>query len=86
MSERIVDERASATPVPGQVGGQAVMLIPSAGLSAHLGVVRQAAGPVRVRQPACDMLGVDVGVRGELEPLFGKLVRHAAAWRGLPQA
>ncbi|MCC3776474.1 hypothetical protein [Streptomyces sp. UNOB3_S3] len=28
MSEQIADERASAMPMPGQVGGQAVMLIP----------------------------------------------------------
>ncbi|EDX20652.1 MULTISPECIES: hypothetical protein [Streptomyces] len=60
VSERMADERASATLVPGQVRGKTVMLIPhcepgveethaSAGLPAHLGVVLQAAGPVKVR-------------------------------------
>jgi hypothetical protein len=28
MSEQLADERASAAPAPGQVGGRAVMLIP----------------------------------------------------------
>lgn len=28
MSEQLADERASVAPVPGQVGGRAVMLIP----------------------------------------------------------
>lgn len=36
--------------------------------------VRQAAGPVMARQVG-EMLGVDVSVRAELEPLRGRLVR-----------
>ncbi|MCA6091422.1 hypothetical protein LE181_04455 [Streptomyces sp. SCA3-4] len=39
-----------------------------------LAVVRQAAGPVMARQVG-EVLGVDVSVRGKLEPLRGKLVR-----------
>ncbi|MEU9624352.1 hypothetical protein ACIODT_38575 [Streptomyces sp. NPDC088251] len=39
-----------------------------------LAAVRQAAGPVMARQ-ADEMLGVDVSVRGKLEPLRAKLVR-----------
>ncbi|MEU8548119.1 hypothetical protein AB0C81_14165 [Streptomyces roseoverticillatus] len=39
-----------------------------------LAAVRQAAGPVMARQVG-EMLGVDISVRGKLEPLRGKLVR-----------
>ncbi|MEU8975594.1 hypothetical protein AB0D11_41390 [Streptomyces monashensis] len=37
MSEQLADERASAAPAPGQVGGRAVMLIPhrTAGNDVH---------------------------------------------------
>lgn len=38
-----------------------------------LAAVRQAAGPVKARQVG-QVLGVDVSVRGKLEPLRGKLV------------
>ncbi|MFG2417094.1 hypothetical protein [Streptomyces goshikiensis] len=41
-----------------------------------LGVVRQGAGRVRARQVG-EMPGMDVGVRGKLEPLRGKPVRLA---------
>ncbi|MFF3488878.1 hypothetical protein ACFYXC_37265 [Streptomyces sp. NPDC002701] len=36
--------------------------------------VRQAAGPVMARQVG-EMLGVDISVRGKLEPLRGRLAR-----------
>ncbi|MFD4948229.1 hypothetical protein ACFVYE_44145 [Streptomyces sp. NPDC058239] len=87
MSEQLVDERASAVPVRGQVGGRAVMLIPHRAPDVEestlpsdyqciLAAVRQAAGPVKARQVG-EMLGVDVSVRNKLEPLRGKLVRLA---------
>ncbi|MGW1601402.1 hypothetical protein [Streptomyces eurythermus] len=85
MSEQLADERASAAPVPGQVGGRAVMLIPHHAPDVEdtvlppeyqriLAIVRQAAGPVMARQVG-ETLGVDISVRSKLEPLRGKLVR-----------
>jgi len=85
MSEQLADERASVAPAPGQVGGRAVMLIPHRtsgveettlppGYQRILAAVRLAAGPVMARQVG-DALGIDVSVRGKLEPLRGKLVR-----------
>ncbi|WP_326731507.1 hypothetical protein [Streptomyces phaeochromogenes] len=85
MSEQLTDERASAAPAPGQVGGRAVLLIPhrTSGVEETtlppdyqriLTVVGQAAGPVMARQVG-DALGIDVTVRAKLEPLRGKLVR-----------
>ncbi|MFJ1930868.1 MULTISPECIES: hypothetical protein [unclassified Streptomyces] len=85
MSEQLADERASAAPTPGQVGGRAVMLVPhrTPGMEETtlppdyqrvLAAVRQAAGPVMARQVG-DVLGIDVSVRSKLEPLRGKLVR-----------
>ncbi|WP_240509156.1 hypothetical protein [Streptomyces agglomeratus] len=61
VSEQLAGERASATPMPGQVGGQAVMLIPhrTSGVEEAtlppdyqriLAAVRQAAGPVMARE------------------------------------
>ncbi|MEV5758297.1 hypothetical protein AB0L61_16185 [Streptomyces tendae] len=87
MSEQLAGERASAVSAPGQVGGQAVMLIPHRGAGVEeatlppgyqriLAAVRQAAGPVMARQVG-EVLGVDVSVRAKLEPLRGKLVRLA---------
>ncbi|ARZ72568.1 hypothetical protein M1P56_16745 [Streptomyces sp. HU2014] len=85
MSEQLADERASAAPMPGQVGGRAVMLIPhrTPGMEEAilppdyqriLAAVRQAAGTVMARQVG-DVLGMDVSARAKLEPLRGKLVR-----------
>ncbi|WP_258382827.1 hypothetical protein [Streptomyces sp. NTH33] len=70
VSEQIADERASAAPAPGQVGGRAVMLIPHRAPDVEetmlppdyqriLAVVRQAAGPVMARQVG-ERLGMDV--------------------------
>ncbi|MFD3809275.1 hypothetical protein ACFWTC_38410 [Streptomyces sp. NPDC058619] len=85
VSEQLADERASATPTPGQVGGQAVMLIPHRAPGVEeatlppdyqhiLAAVRQAAGPVRARQVG-EVLGVDVSMRAKLKPLGGRLRR-----------
>ncbi|WP_234538771.1 hypothetical protein [Streptomyces shenzhenensis] len=78
MSEQLADERASATPAPGQVGGRAVMLIPHRTPDAEepmlppayqriLAAVRQATGPIMARQVG-EMPGVDGTVRARLEP------------------
>ncbi|MER6719824.1 hypothetical protein [Streptomyces halstedii] len=71
MSEQLADERASAAPAPGQVGGRTVMLIPHRTSGAEitlppdyqriLAAVRRAAGPVMARQVG-DALGIDVSV------------------------
>ncbi|MFE9623694.1 hypothetical protein [Streptomyces sp. NPDC006527] len=85
MSEQLADERASAAPVSGQVGGRSVTLIPHRAPDVEestlpldyqriLAAVRQAAGPVMARQVG-EVVGVDVSVRAKLEPLRGKLVR-----------
>ncbi|MEV5645970.1 hypothetical protein AB0L67_38640 [Streptomyces flaveolus] len=85
VSGQLAEGRASAAPVPGQVGGRAVMLIPHRTTDVEesmlppdyqriLAAVRQAAGPVMARQVG-EMLGVDVSVRAKLEPLRGRLVR-----------
>ncbi|WP_031037469.1 hypothetical protein [Streptomyces sp. NRRL F-5650] len=87
MGEQLADERATAVPAPGQVGGQGVMLIPhrapgveDAALPTDyqriLAAVGQAAGPLMARQGG-EVVGVDVSVRAKLEPLRGKLVRLA---------
>ncbi|MFD5518743.1 hypothetical protein [Streptomyces sp. NPDC127066] len=68
MTGQLSEERAFTGPVPGQVGGRAVMLIPHREPGA---AVRQAAGPVMARE----VVGVDVSVRAKLEPLRSKLVR-----------
>ncbi|MEV5139563.1 hypothetical protein AB0K71_17410 [Streptomyces syringium] len=85
VSEQLTDERASAAPVRGQIGGRAVMFTPhrapdvmetmlSPDYQRILAAVRQAAGPVMARQVG-EMLGIDVTVRAKMEPLRGRLVR-----------
>ncbi|MFC9625806.1 hypothetical protein ACFTXM_39560 [Streptomyces sp. NPDC056930] len=85
--ERVSDQLANERASTGQVGGQAVMLIPHRAPGVEevmlppdyqriLAAVRQAAGPVMARQVG-EVLGVDVSVRAKLEPLRGKLVRLA---------
>ncbi|MGW1399858.1 hypothetical protein ACWCRF_14580 [Streptomyces sp. NPDC002405] len=87
MSEQIADERAEAGSPVVQVAGRAVRLVPDrapgvaeSALPAEyqriLTVVRQAAGPVATRQIG-EVLGLDAGVRGKLEPLRGKLTKLA---------
>ncbi|MFH9677577.1 hypothetical protein ACH4L5_35670 [Streptomyces sp. NPDC017405] len=85
VSEQFAEERSSAGPTPGQVGGRAVMLIPhrEPGVEEDslpwdyqriIAAVRQAAGPVMAREVG-EVVGVDVSVRSKLEPLRSKLVR-----------
>ncbi|MEU0234862.1 MULTISPECIES: hypothetical protein [unclassified Streptomyces] len=85
MTGQLAEERASAGPVPGQVGGRAVMLIPHResgveedslpwGYQRTLAAVRQAAGPVMARE-VDEAVGVDVSVKAKLEPLRSKLIR-----------
>jgi hypothetical protein len=85
VSEQLADERAQAVPMPGQVGGRAVVLIPHREPGADesmlppdyrriLAAVWQAAGPVMAREVG-EAVGVDVSVRAKLEPLRSKLVR-----------
>ncbi|MGV4989200.1 hypothetical protein ACVB8X_43895 [Streptomyces sp. NRAIS4] len=85
MTGQLAEERASAAPVPGQVAGRAVMLIPhrEPGVEEDslpwdyqriIAAVRQAAGPVMAREVG-EVVGVDVSVRSKLEPLRSKLVR-----------
>ncbi|MEV7872576.1 hypothetical protein AB0P17_42195 [Streptomyces sp. NPDC088124] len=85
VSDQLADERASAAPTPGQVGGQAVMLIPhrERGVEENmlprdyqriLAAVRQAAGPVMAREVG-EVVGVDVSVKAKLEPLRSKLIK-----------
>ncbi|MFJ3882376.1 hypothetical protein ACIPW5_33640 [Streptomyces sp. NPDC090077] len=81
MSEQLSRQRTLAVVAAGQVGGQAVMLIPHRGPGVEEAVLppdylrmRQAAGPVMTRQVG-EMLGVDVSVKSKLDPLRGKLVR-----------
>ncbi|MFG3009552.1 hypothetical protein ACGFZB_03675 [Streptomyces cinerochromogenes] len=85
VSEQLDDERSSAAPVSGQVGGRSVTLIPHLAPDVEqsrlpsdyqriLAAVRQAAGSVMARQVG-EVVGVDVSVRAKLEPLRGKLVR-----------
>ncbi|MFF3735247.1 hypothetical protein ACFYXM_34520 [Streptomyces sp. NPDC002476] len=87
MTGQIAEERTSIGPVPGQVGGRAVMLIPhrEPGVEEDslpwdyqriIAAVRQAAGPVMAREVG-EVVGVDVSVRSKLEPLRSKLVRLA---------
>ncbi|MFD3701142.1 hypothetical protein ACFWUZ_34320 [Streptomyces sp. NPDC058646] len=85
MTGQLAEERASARPMAGQVGGRAVMLIPHREPGADesmlppdyqriVAAVRQAVGPVMAREVG-EVVGVDVTVKAKLEPLRSKLVR-----------
>ncbi|MET9148120.1 hypothetical protein [Streptomyces sp. NPDC004042] len=85
MTGQLAEERASARPMPGQVGGRAVMLIPHRERGQEentlawdyqriIAAVRQAAGPVMAREVG-EVVGVDVSVKAKLEPPRSKLVR-----------
>ncbi|MEU0344633.1 hypothetical protein ABZ092_38280 [Streptomyces bobili] len=87
VSEQLAEERSSARPIPGQVGGRAVMLIPhrEPGTDESMlpsdyqritAAVRQAAGPVMAREVG-EVVGVDVSVKAKLEPLRSKLIKLA---------
>jgi hypothetical protein len=87
MSEQIAGERAAVAPAWAQVGGRAVLLVPHRGDSVDeaalpgdyrriLAIVRAAGGPVQVRAVG-EELGLQVEVRGKLEPLRAKLVKLA---------
>ncbi|MEV5010912.1 hypothetical protein [Streptomyces sp. NPDC055692] len=87
MTEQIADERAEAGSPIVQVAGRAVRLVPDRAPGVEDGVlpaeyqrilaaVRQVAGPVATRQIG-EVLGLDTGVRGKLEPLRGKLTKLA---------
>ncbi|MEV1084018.1 hypothetical protein AB0I98_38375 [Streptomyces sp. NPDC050211] len=86
--DRAEAEAAGATaPVKAQVAGRAVLLIPHRGDSLDetalpgdyrriLAIVRAAGGPVQVRAVG-EELGLEVAVRGKLEPLRAKLTKLA---------
>ncbi|MEU6895531.1 hypothetical protein ABZ934_27900 [Streptomyces sp. NPDC046557] len=85
MTRQLAEERSSARPMPGQVGGRAVMLIPHREPGAEedslpwdyqriIAAVRQAAGPVMARE-VDEVVGVDVSVKAKLEPLRSKLIK-----------
>ncbi|MFJ2093871.1 hypothetical protein ACIOEW_32095 [Streptomyces sp. NPDC087901] len=94
MSDQLADERMEAGSPVVQVAGRAVRLVPdrAPGLAESvvpaeyqriLAAVRQAGGPVSTRQIG-EVLGLDTGVRGRLDPLRGKLTKLAdRGW--LPQ-
>ncbi|MCX4791611.1 hypothetical protein OG369_40650 [Streptomyces sp. NBC_01221] len=93
VSEQIAGERAASAPAPApapapaRVAGRAVLLVPHRGDSVDetalpgdyrriLVIVRAAGGPVQVRAVG-EELGLQVEVRGKLEPLRAKLVKLA---------
>ena len=87
MTEQLAGEQAAAEPATVQVAGRPVLLIPHRGPGVEesalpseyqriLAAVRKAAGPVTCRHVG-EALGLDVGVRGKLEPLRGKLTKLA---------
>ncbi|MCX4732731.1 hypothetical protein [Streptomyces sp. NBC_01363] len=81
------DQAAAVLPVPARVAGRAVLLIPHrgenpdeaalpAGYRRILVIVRAADGPVQVRGVG-EELGLEVAVRGKLEPLRAKMTKLA---------
>ncbi|MER6210966.1 hypothetical protein [Streptomyces sp. NPDC001642] len=87
MSEQIAGERAAVAPASAQVGGRAMLLVPHRGDSPDetalpgdyrrvLVIVRAVGGPVQVRTVG-EEVGLQVEVRGKLEPLRAKLVKLA---------
>ncbi|MEU6018294.1 hypothetical protein ABZ826_30995 [Streptomyces sp. NPDC047515] len=89
-------EQLAAEPATAQVAGHAVLLIPHRGpgvtedtlppeYQRFLAIVCQAGAPVTVKQVGA-VLGLEVAVRGKLEPLRGKLSKLAGrGWlRKLP--
>ncbi|SDJ77614.1 hypothetical protein [Streptomyces indicus] len=85
LAEQVAAEAPAAVPV--QVGGRAVLLIPyrrenpdEAALPGDyrriLAIVRAGDGPVQVKAVG-EELGLEVAVRGKLEPLRAKLTKLA---------
>ncbi|MEU6019642.1 hypothetical protein ABZ826_38540 [Streptomyces sp. NPDC047515] len=96
MAEQLAVESAAAEPAAAQVAGRAVLLVPHRGPGVDqdalppdyqriLAIVRDAGGPVATKQVG-EALGLEVAVRGRLEPLRGKLSKLAGrGWlRKLP--
>ncbi|WP_309226543.1 hypothetical protein [Streptomyces lunaelactis] len=96
MAEQFAAAAADATPAEVQVAGRVVLLVPHRGpgmaqdalppdYQRIMAVVRDAGGPVSTRQVGQE-LGLEVTVRGKLEPLRGKLSKLAGrGWlRKLP--
>jgi hypothetical protein len=96
MAEQLAAETAAAEPATAQVAGRAVLLVPHRGPGVGenalppeyqriFTIVCQAGAPVAVRQVG-EVLGLEVAVRGKLEPLRGKLSKLAGrGWlRKLP--
>ncbi|MFD4578145.1 hypothetical protein ACFWNK_38420 [Streptomyces sp. NPDC058417] len=85
--DRAETEAAGAAPMKAQVAGRAVLLIPHRGETSDeaalpadyrriLAIVRAAGGPVQVKAVG-EELGIEVGVRGKLEPLRAKMTKLA---------
>ncbi|WP_032769576.1 hypothetical protein [Streptomyces sp. CNS654] len=85
--DRADTEAAGAAPRKAQVAGRAVLLIPHRGESGDeaalpadyrriLAIVRAAGGAVQVKAVG-EELGLEVGVRGKLEPLRAKMTKLA---------
>ena len=85
LAEQVQADVEAAAPVAAQVAGRAVLLIPQrrdrGGRPAGdyrriLAIVRAADGPVQVRAVG-EELGLEVAVRGKLEPLRAKMTKLA---------
>ncbi|WUH42905.1 hypothetical protein OHA71_49120 [Streptomyces sp. NBC_00444] len=83
----VQEAAAAAAPAATRVAGRAVLLIPHRGESPDeaalpadyrkiLAIVRAADGPVQVRAVG-EELGLEVTVRGKLEPLRAKMTKRA---------
>lgn len=96
MAEQPAAESAAAEPPTVQLAGRAVLLVPHRGPGVAqdalppdyqriFAIVRDAGGPVATKQVG-EALGLEVAVRGKLEPLRGKPSRLAGrGWlRKLP--
>lgn len=81
------DAAVAVVPVPGRVAGRTVLLVPHrsekpdeaalpGGYRKILAIVRAADGPVQVKAVG-EELGLEVAVRGRLEPLRAKLTKLA---------
>ncbi|MEU8476181.1 hypothetical protein [Streptomyces hygroscopicus] len=87
IGEQVARERAGGTPTSAQVGQHAVLLVPHrrdspdetalpASYRRILAIVRAAGSPVQGRAVG-EELGLEVEVRGKLEPLRAKPVKLA---------